>query len=421
LPHYTSGSTFFYPGFSAARPEDALKFASEFSAFLSSPVGLEALTRVRLSRGLHLSGFHGNFFLRSTDLLAMPAVPEDQSYMIELEIDETITSPFVVMQCGILYTTALGERRIRVTTLALPTTSNLSEVYASVDQIALTAFLANKAVERTQTSKLEDARDAVTNKLIDIMTAYKASMTSAGAGASGQLAIAANMSSLPVLALGLLKHVALRPSSQIVPDLRSYAHTLLTTLPAQLLIPYLHPSFYSLHNMPDECGMVGEEGVLMPPALPLSSERLERHGLYLIEDGQTIFLWVGRDAVPQLIMDVFDLPAYDALRSGKVSPIAALFRDSLKLIRILFSTRCHCLTTCSRSVSMPSLARCASRAAACTTRRCSWSRKTASRRCVCGHSARSSSTAVTSLRVTSSSSANSKTRLTAAATNLAGD
>ncbi|KAJ1311679.1 hypothetical protein OPQ81_010153 [Rhizoctonia solani] len=30
-----------------------------------------------------------------------------------------------------------------------------------------------------------------------------------------------------------------------------------------------------------------------------------------------MFLWVGRDAVPQLIADVFDLPNYEALRGGK--------------------------------------------------------------------------------------------------------
>lgn len=56
----------------------------------------------------------------------------------------------------------------------------------------------------------------------------------------------------------------------------------------------------------------------MPLPLPLTSERLERHGLFLIEDGQTLFLWVGRDAVPQLIIDVFDLPNYETLRGGKV-------------------------------------------------------------------------------------------------------
>jgi protein transport protein SEC24 len=57
----------------------------------------------------------------------------------------------------------------------------------------------------------------------------------------------------------------------------------------------------------------------MPPPLPLSSERFERHGLFMIEDGQTIFLWVGRDAVPQLIVDVFNLPNYEVLRAGKVT------------------------------------------------------------------------------------------------------
>lgn len=72
--------------------------------------------------------------------------------------------------------------------------------------------------------------------------------------------------------------------------------------------------------MPPEAGTVGPQGVIMPPPLPLGSDRMERHGLYLIEDGQTMFLWVGRDAVPQLIVDVFDLPSYDALRSGKVCP-----------------------------------------------------------------------------------------------------
>ena len=93
-------------------------------------------------------------------------------------------------------------------TLALPTTTNLSDVYASADQIAIATLLANKAVERSLSHKLEDARDAVTNKLIEIMTAYKGSMTAGGAGASAQLSISENMKMLPVLILGLLKNVS---------------------------------------------------------------------------------------------------------------------------------------------------------------------------------------------------------------------
>lgn len=73
-----------------------------------------------------------------------------------------------------------------------------------------------------------------------------------------------------------------------------------------------------------QAGTVEESGIIMPTPLPLTSERLERHGLFLIEDGQTIFLWVGRDAVPQLIMDVFNLPNYEVLRGGKVSTVPLL-------------------------------------------------------------------------------------------------
>ena len=87
---------------------------------------------------------------------------------------------------------------------------------------------------------------------------------------------------------------------------------------------------------------MGEQGVIMPQPLPLTSERLERHGLFLIEDGQTIFLWVGRDAVPQLIMDVFNLPSYEVLRGGKVS-VAHILRlvPSLTHACLLLRRRSH--------------------------------------------------------------------------------
>ena len=48
----------------------------------------------------------------------------------------------------------------------------------------------------------------------------------------------------------------------------------------------------------------GDSGsVILPPSLNLTSERLERHGLFLIEDSQNIFLWVGHEAVPRLVQD----------------------------------------------------------------------------------------------------------------------
>ena len=51
LPHYTSGQTYYYPAFNASRPEDAIKFAREFGQVMSIPVMVDAITRIRASRG----------------------------------------------------------------------------------------------------------------------------------------------------------------------------------------------------------------------------------------------------------------------------------------------------------------------------------------------------------------------------------
>ncbi|CAG8551464.1 10705_t:CDS:10 [Dentiscutata erythropus] len=301
-----------------SRSEDALKFAHEFAEFLASPIALEAVMRVRASKGLRMTSFYGNFFVRQTDLLALPSVSRDHSYAIEVSIEENIATPTVCFQTALLHTTCFGERRIRVLTLSLPVTNSITELYSSADQIAISTLLANKAVERSLSSKLEDARDALTNKMIDILGVYKSSITGSQ-GASPQLQISDNMKLLPLLALGLLKHVGLRASSQIPTDLRAYAMCLLTTMPSQLLIPYLHPRFYSLHNMPIDVGTYGPDGIIMPPPLNLSSEKLERHGAYLLEDGQNIFIWLGRQVVPQLCMDLLNVRSYEEVRSGKVT------------------------------------------------------------------------------------------------------
>lgn len=82
---------------------------------------------------------------------------------------------------------------------------------------------------------------------------------------------------------------------------------------------YIYPKLYSLHDMPDEVGVPNESTgeTTLPPLVNLSSERLAPYGLYLIDDGQTQFLWVGRDAVPQLVVDVFGVSDRSQLRVGK--------------------------------------------------------------------------------------------------------
>lgn len=332
LPRYTGGQTWFYPGWNAGRPEDAIKFAREFSDFLSSEIGLEAVLRVRATTGLRMSTFYGNFFNRSSDLCAFPAFPRDQCYVVEVAIDETLQKNYVCLQAGVLYTTCNGERRIRVMTLAIPTTTNLADIYASADQCAITTYFSHKAVERALSSGLDAARDALQSKLIELLQTFKKEL--AGGSMGGGLQFPANLRGLPVLFLGLIKNVGLRKSAQIPSDLRSAALCQLSTLPLPLLMQYIYPRLYSLHDMPDNAGVPDSETsqIVLPPPLNLSSERFVSYGLYLIDDGQTQFIWIGRDAVPQLLQDVFGASDRTQLRVGKGS-IAELDNDFNERVR----------------------------------------------------------------------------------------
>lgn len=216
LPRYTGGQTYFYPGWNAARSEDAIKFAKEFSDYLSSEIGLEAVLRVRATTGLRMSTFYGNFFNRSSDLCAFPAFPRDQAYVVEVAIDETVNRNVVCLQTAVLHTTCNGERRIRVLTLALPTTQSLADVYASADQTAIATYFSHKAVERVLNSGLEQARDALQSKIVELLSTYRKELAGGSVGGGG-LQFPANLRGLPVLFLALMKNVS-RPCFTVLRD-----------------------------------------------------------------------------------------------------------------------------------------------------------------------------------------------------------
>ncbi|KAL9636201.1 MAG: hypothetical protein Q9164_002963 [Protoblastenia rupestris] len=111
--------------------------------------------------------------------------------------------------------------------------------------------------------------------------------------------------------------------------MRSAALCQLSTLPLPLLIQFIYPKLYSLHDVvpadenhgPQNIGLADEETgeTVMPTPMNLSSQSLLPYGLYLIDDGQTQFLWVGREAVDPLIRDVFDVHDRHHLKVGKTT------------------------------------------------------------------------------------------------------
>src|SRR5262249_5632556 len=158
---------------------------------------------------------------------------------------------------AVLHTTCNGERRIRVLTLALPTTQNISDIYASADQCAVAAYFSHKAVERALSSGLDAARDSLQSKITELLQTFRKELAGGSMGAG--LQSPPTLRGLPMLSLGLMKNIGLRKSAQTPSDIRSAALCLLSTLPVPLLMQYVSPRLYSLHDMPDNAGMPDPE------------------------------------------------------------------------------------------------------------------------------------------------------------------
>ncbi|KAJ3103950.1 COPII subunit [Physocladia obscura] len=317
LTKVTGGSLYYYPYFNPANPQDIHKFETELQNFLSRPLALEAVLRIRASRGIRMTRFHGNFFLRSTDLLALPTVNPDYSYGIEMEIQDNLHIATVCFQTALLHTTSNGECRIRVLTLTVPVTDSLTDIYKGADQYAIAALLAKKGVEKCLLSNVEAARDELVSRLCDIIGSYKANFSNSGQ--NSMLMLPENLKLLPLLIMSVLKHVSFRTSGITPSDVRTNAQSLMCVYSCEAFMPNIQPRFWALHSMDVAAGSFDDQTSqpIFPPRLNLSSEKLERHGLYLLDNGVDIFLWVGRFISPELCSLIFGVPTYENIIPGK--------------------------------------------------------------------------------------------------------
>lgn len=66
---------------------------------------------VLCSSGLSIHTFHGNFFVRSTDLLSLPNVNPDAGFAVQMSIEENLLDlQTVSFQAALLYTSSKGAR-----------------------------------------------------------------------------------------------------------------------------------------------------------------------------------------------------------------------------------------------------------------------------------------------------------------------
>lgn len=204
---FSAGCIHHFPNFHVhLNPPSVAPFVSCLTRYITRKIGFEAVMRIRATRGIAITNFHGHFFVRSPDLLSLPNINPDAGYAMQMAIEENLHNiRTAAFQAALLYTSSRGERRIRVHTLCLPVTGNLHDVISGVDQQAAVGLLARMAVDRCHGSTSTDARDALVNACVDALTSYRNSLTQSPGRA---LVASHNIKLWPMYTLALLKSVS---------------------------------------------------------------------------------------------------------------------------------------------------------------------------------------------------------------------
>ncbi|CAF3776387.1 unnamed protein product [Rotaria sp. Silwood1] len=314
IAKYSGGEIKYYPGYhSIQKPHEVERFENDFRRYLQRKIGFEAVMRLRSPPALTIHTFHGNGFVRSVDLLVLPNINPDAAFGMQVNIEDSLIHyTSVTFQAALLYTSSKGERRIRVHTLSLPVSSNLTEICSNADQEAIVSLVAKMAADRSITSSIQEARDAMSNVACDIL---KACLSNNLSNRAFSLLVPYSLRLIPLYMLSMIKSTAFRAGSAPRLDDRAYYLDLCKTLPTQYLMQILYPDLYPIHTIEDKSQIIqdGEDELHIPQRVHLSYQNIDSHGAYILDTSEYIYVYIGKAISDHFVQNVFNLGTFSAL------------------------------------------------------------------------------------------------------------
>ncbi|KAL0290379.1 UNVERIFIED_CONTAM: protein transport protein Sec24-like CEF [Sesamum calycinum] len=296
---------YYYP-FSAL--SDPAKLYNDLRWNVIRPQGFEAVMRVRCSQGIQVQEYSGNFCRRIPTDVDLPAIDCDKTIMVSLKHDDKLQEGTeCAFQCALLYTTVYGQRRIRVSTLSLPCTNMLSNLFRSADLDTQFACITKQVASEIPSAPLAQVRDQATSICVNILYSYR--KFCATVSSSGQLILPEALKLLPLYTLALMKSTGLRSEGRI--DDRSFWINHVSPLPTPLIIPLVYPRMIAIHDL-DEKEL---DDSTIPSPIPLSSEHITDEGIYLLENGEDCLICVGNSVQSSSLQQLFGISSVEEISS----------------------------------------------------------------------------------------------------------
>uniref|UniRef100_A0A8C2L8Z4 SEC24 homolog C, COPII coat complex component n=1 Tax=Cyprinus carpio TaxID=7962 RepID=A0A8C2L8Z4_CYPCA len=329
VPTSTGGSIYKYTYFQA--PSDQERFLNDLRRDVQKQVGFDAVMRVRTSTGIRATDFFGSFYMSNTTDVELAGLDCDKTVTVEFRHDDKLSEETgALMQCAVLYTSCSGQRRLRIHNMAVNCCSQLADLYRNCETDTIINFFAKYAYRSVLSSPTKNVRDSLVNQCAQILACYRKNCASPSS--AGQLILPECMKLLPVYLNCVLKSDVLQPGADVSLDDRAYLRQLVSTMDVAESHVFFYPHLLPLQKL-------DVESMALPMAVRDSEERLSRGGVYLLENGLNIFLWVGVSAQQELLQNIFGTPAFSQIDPNMTSLPALDNPFSKRLREIIESVR----------------------------------------------------------------------------------
>lgn len=336
-----SGEPMFECGRAPAEVEE--KLVQDVVAQCRREIAFDAVMKMRVSKGLTVREYIGNCHEAVAGEPEIAGVDSEKSFVVTLEHegDELVDGGKAYLQFAMLFTRPDGLRVVRCLNTELDTTSAIANVYRYSDMDSTMNIFMRRAASMARTAELRDIKDMFSAGAIDILHLYRKFCSPHSSAA--QLILPESLKLMPVYFCAALKVKAFCPNrigsggaiaaggrvpvaTDIRADARAAALQRLQFAGAHTSVVEAYGRLYAVHNMPAHAGFpaegtaddpdaaaTGRDRIVMPPQEWVSAEKVDLHGVYLLETGVEIMVYVGEAADREVCEALFGVPDAKAL------------------------------------------------------------------------------------------------------------
>jgi len=290
----TGGQVYKYTYFN--KDIDAERMLNDLRNNLSRPVAFDAIMRVRTSTGIRPCEFYGSFYMNNTTDTELASINSDQSIACEIKYDDKLTEEDgVYIQVALLFTSCGGQRRLRIINLALNTGTAMADMYRNCELDTVMNFTAKASISRIMEGNPKAVKEALISNCASILACYRKNCASPSS--AGQLILPECMKLLPLYTNCLLKSDVLSGGADVGCDERAFLMNAVSAMDILSTVVYFYPRLLPLHEM--------HTSDVTPNPIRCSIDKIRDDGVYLLENGLYMFLYIGLAADPDFIQKLF--------------------------------------------------------------------------------------------------------------------